>query len=413
MEGSFRVTGSRKCPEEAGRLRKVHGHNNPKHQVERDHRPRSKKQDAHAKSSHKSKKGKAKAKAHAVSSDSDSDSDAPRRKARSGRGGVQNYNKLDTELLFEAVEEVLPTGEKGWKAVGEVYNTNAGLAGRPERTMKSLRDKYQRFLKEQKPTGDPKCPPEVQRAHELKDLINTKAASRAVGDETDEDKDDDRDNDGSDSDVPKVVEPVRSAVARRAPTPPLRRTRAPADALGKIVSSLDPATLRARDESRARHSFERTQLMTMTAQMDGMRMQLTALQQENNDLKRQRELIDLERTLTARWRGRSRSPSHRSRSPSHHRSPSRRRSPSRHRCRGRGRGLTSFEERSGLQRVRGKVRVERQFPEGGAMTTWHTDASSDATDFDYRLKKKQRQRSPTPYSRRTPTPSPPRHRSIS
>ncbi|KAJ6503849.1 hypothetical protein C8R45DRAFT_1091618 [Mycena sanguinolenta] len=395
----------RPTPIDPSLQRDDHGHApfiHHKHRVEHDHQPRSKKQDARPKPSHKSKKGKNKEKAHAITSDSESDVDPPRGKTRTGRSGVQNYKKLNQELLLEAVAEILPTGEKGWRAVEELFNTNAGLAGRPERTMKSLRDKFQRFLKEQKPTGDPHCPPEVKRAHELEDLINTKVATRAVGDETDND---DGDNDSSDSDAPKVVEPVRSAVARRAPTPPLRRSRAPADTLGKIVSSLDPAALRARDEARARHSFERTQLMTITAQMDGMRTQIAALQQENNDLKRQWDLADMERTLTARFRGHSRSPSR-------YRSPSRRRSPSRHRHRGRGRGLTSFEERNGLQRVRGKVRVERRFPEGGAMTTWHTDASSDATDFDFRPKKKQRQHSPTPYSR-TPTPSPRRHRSIS
>jgi hypothetical protein len=114
----------------------------------------------------------------------------------------------------------------------------------------------------------------------------------------------------------------------------------------------------------------------------------------------------MERTWAARLdevaRGRSYDRSHgRSRSPSHHRR------------RGRGRGRTTFAERDGLQRVGGKVRIEHQFPDGGAATLWETDASSDATDFDHRPKKKQRKRSPTPYRAHTPTPSPPRPRPLS
>jgi hypothetical protein len=37
------------------------------------------------------------------------------------------------------------------------------------------------------------------------------------------------------------------------------------------VHSLDPATLRVRDKARAHHSFERVQLMTLFAQVDGLR----------------------------------------------------------------------------------------------------------------------------------------------
>jgi hypothetical protein len=204
---------------------------------------------------------------------------------------------------------------------------------------------------------------------------------------------------------------VRAAVARRAASPPLRRSRAPAaaDAVNKIVRSLDPATLRVRDEARAHHSFERTHLMTLSTQVDNLRTQLTTLQQENNDLKRDRDRSEMERTwamrLEAAVGGRRSSSTHgRSRSPSHDRRRGRR---------GRRQGRTSYEERDGLQRVGGKVRVEHKFPGGGGATMWETDASSDATDFDHRPKKKQRQRSPTPYDRRTPTPSPSRRRPLS
>lgn len=167
------------------------------------------------------------------------------------------------------------------------------------------------------------------------------------------------------------------------------------------MRSLDPATLRVRDEARAHHSFERTHLLTLSTQVDNLRAQLTTLQQENNDLKRDRDRSEMERTWAMRLEAAMGGRSGRSRSPSHDRR------------RGRRRGRTSYEERDGLQRVGGKVRVEHKFPGGGGVTLWETDASSDATDFDHRPKKKRRQRSPTPYDRRTPTPSPSRRRPLS
>jgi hypothetical protein len=106
------------------------------------HRPHSKK-DVHPKASHKSKKSKSKGKAHATCSDSESDADDARGKTRTGCSGVQNYNEVDKGMLFDTVEEVLPTGEKGWKLVEGSYNTKAMSVGRPVRVASSLKAKYQ------------------------------------------------------------------------------------------------------------------------------------------------------------------------------------------------------------------------------------------------------------------------------
>ncbi|KAJ6545203.1 hypothetical protein B0H19DRAFT_1266668 [Mycena capillaripes] len=376
----------------------------PKHRVEHEHRPCSKKE-VRAKPSHKPKKSKGKGKGRVGSSESESDADDARGKTRTGRGGVQNYNKVAKDLLFDTVEEVLPTGEKGWKSVEAVYNAKAMSVGRPERAAGSPKTKYQSYTKQKKPTGTGEFPPEVKRAHEIEDLINTKAGTRDLDDDSELDNDDN--DDSNDSDVPKVVEPVRSAVARRATSPPLRRSHTSAtDAVSKIVHSLDPATLRVRDEARAHHSFERTQLMTLSAQVDGLRSQLSAVLQENNNLKREQDRADMERTWAARL-------DKVTRRRSYDRSYGRSRSPSHHRRRVRRRGRTTFAERDGIQCVGGKVRVEHQFSDGGAATFWETEASSDATDFDHRLKKKQRKRSRTPYRGRTPTPSPPHPRPLS
>jgi hypothetical protein len=79
--------------------------------------------------------------------------------------------------------------------------------------------------------------------------------------------------------ITKVVEPVHSAVARYAHSPPLYCScTSAADTVSKIVHSLDPGTLRVRDEACMHHSFERVQLMALSAQVDGLFSQLSAVQ---------------------------------------------------------------------------------------------------------------------------------------
>ncbi|KAF8145486.1 hypothetical protein K438DRAFT_1991776 [Mycena galopus ATCC 62051] len=327
----------------------------PKHWVEHENWPCSKK-DVRPKASHKPKKGKGKGKARDTSSESESDADDARGKTCTGRSGVQNYNK-------------------GWKLVEGVYNVKAMSVGQPELAASSLKTKYQLYIKQKKPTSKDECPPEASTC----DLDN------------DSKLENEDNNDTNDSDVPKVIEPMRSAVARYAASPPLRCSRtSAANTVNKIVHSLDPATLRRCDEARASHSFERAQLMTLSTQVDSLRNQISILQQENNDLKCKQDHANMEWTWAARLNELTRG--------------SYDRSTSHHRCH--GWGHTMFAELDGLQRVGGKVRAEHKYPDGGAVTFWETDASLNATDFDHRPKKKQCRCSPTPYHGRTPTPTP-------
>jgi hypothetical protein len=48
------------------------------------------------------------------------------------------------------------------------------------------------------------------------------------------------------------------------------------------------------------HSFERTQFMTLSSQLDGLWSQISTLQQENN-LKRERDRAEMERTWAAHF----------------------------------------------------------------------------------------------------------------
>jgi hypothetical protein len=218
-----------------------------------------------------------------------------------------------------------------------------------------------------KPTGSATCPPDVKRAHELEDILNQRVGTRDL---SDSEFDDDASSGGSSDDEIEVLEPVRTAVARRAPTPPLRRNgrASGADLANKLALAFDPDTQRARDEARSQRSLENTQLLTLSQQLrdaqavaESLRTQNTILQNHVHDIERARDRAELKlevlqmaapRTESARGRSRSRAV-----------------------CR-------SHKNWSGIQKVRGKARCERQYPDGGAMTYWVTDSSASEGEND-------------------------------
>ncbi|KAJ7437212.1 hypothetical protein B0H11DRAFT_2255560 [Mycena galericulata] len=349
-------------------------------------------------------KGKKRQRASSVSED---ESEPQRKRGRPTGSG--NYHKEDTAKLFDLIEEELPVGQKGWKVIHRRFNKWAVLHGRTKRSPKSLENKYKTYLKAKKPTGSASCPPEVKRAHEREDLINERVGTRDL---SDSEFDDNSDAASSDDDV-EVLEhgatSVRTAVARRAPTPPLRRNaRATgADLANKLAHALDPDVQKARDDSRAQRTFENTQILTLTQQLrdaqavtEGLRSQLTILQNHVHDLERARDRAEMRLEVLQMsnsgdgTRGRSRR---------------------------RNRALRSHKRDTGIQRVGKKIRCETLYPEGGAMTYWVSDPSTDDEfedenenpywdTFDMRSRSRShRATSRRPLSRRrTPTPGPSR-----
>ncbi|KAJ7224652.1 hypothetical protein GGX14DRAFT_387325 [Mycena pura] len=303
-----------------------------------------------------------------ASSDSEGVAAAPKRGRPSGLG---NYTMDDLTKLLDLVEDELPIGQKGWKVIHRAYTKWAKANARPLRVEKALENKFK------------------QRAHEIEDLINEKAGTRDVSDS----KLGDASGQSSDEDV-KVIEPRTNTL----------------DIFSKFTESLDPKHARARDESRAQRSFETAQFLSLSQQLEALRAQVTALQSENFDLKRARDRAEMELRFGGIGRAYSRERRTYSRGRSRSRINSRVRSHLRGRSHHRPSHRSSGRDLSGLQRVRGKIRCEKRFPDGGAMTYWVTDASSDASDFDYRDKHR---RTPTPgpsRRRRTPTPGPSRRR---
>ncbi|KAJ7712006.1 hypothetical protein B0H14DRAFT_3524224 [Mycena olivaceomarginata] len=232
------------------------------------------------------------------SSDSEDDNKPP---AKCGRpAGSGNYGREATGQLLTIVTEVLPIGQKGWKVVERKFNVWAALKGRTQYSVKSLEAKYKGFLKLKKPTGNAECPPQVECAHQIEDLINQHVHSQELSD----DNDGDNASDGGLSGIEVVEHP--SEPARASGT----------NLANKLSNLFDPAAQKACDKARSQCTFQNTQIITLSQQL--------------------RDKCTLSGNLRAQV-------------------PS-------------------------IDRVGGKIHAEQQFPEGGDMTTWYSDYSTD--DFN-------------------------------
>ncbi|KAJ7327633.1 hypothetical protein DFH08DRAFT_333861 [Mycena albidolilacea] len=374
------------------------------------------------------------------SSDSEDDNEPPAKRGRPAGSG--NYGREATDQLLTVVPEVLPIGQKSWKVVERKFNAWAELKGRTKRSVKSLEAKYKGFLKLKKPTGSADCPPDVERAHQIEDLINQHVHSRELSDDDDFDNASDGGSSGIEV-VERPSEPVHTAVARRAASPPLQRRKPRAsgtDLANKFGNLFDPAAQKARDEARSQRTFENTQIVTLSQQLrderalsENLRAQVSTLRDNFHNAERARERAEMRLEMQDFAAGRGRPPCRsRSRSPHPSRSLRPARSPHRPR-RVRPAGYRSHKRVPGIDRVDGKIRVEQRFPEGGGMTTWYSDYSTD--DFDeledeegdenqhpwdaeYHHMRRARSHNVTSRAtgRRTPTPGPsriPSYRSVS
>jgi hypothetical protein len=194
-----------------------------------------------------------------------------------------------------------------------------------------------------KPTGDAECPPAVERAHEIEDLMNERIASRELDDDEiadfaeDEDGADEESEAGEDEDEEEVIEkpvtkkvkvravktetPIPSRIPSAATAVPCRpRQSAGMEVLAQISNSINPATQASRDADRAAQSFQGQQLFMLNSQIRDLnnvvadlRTQLIESERRRNDADRQTdrvqhqlELARMMNDLTSS-RGRSRS----------------------------------------------------------------------------------------------------------
>ncbi|KAJ6524103.1 hypothetical protein DFH09DRAFT_1096258 [Mycena vulgaris] len=297
------------------------------------------------------------------SSDEAEDSDAPVNKCGRPQESV-NVSKANTKKLLDLTEKELPLGQKGWEVIKKGYSQWARANDRPQRPGKSLENKEKQMLKTKKPTGDASCPPEIKCAHRIEDQINQRAGARDLND-SDLDGAVDGGDSSDDGSIEVLDEPnkIHTAVAHRAPTPPLRwnpRINVP-ELVSTLSKAFDPATQKLRDDERAQRSFQNTHILTLCQQIrdqntviESLRTQLSAAQSHAHEVERVRDRAELMNQFHNNgFPGPAPKPPRRSR-------------------------RSAYPD---LVRVNGKVHCEVVYPDGGRCTYWLTDdGSSDDED---------------------------------
>ncbi|KAJ7031407.1 hypothetical protein C8F04DRAFT_1363935, partial [Mycena alexandri] len=299
--------------------------------------------------------------------DEEDGSEMEERPSKRGPGrpaGTSNFSKASTNKALDLVEKLLPTGPKAWAHLTTRFNKWAVRHGEPERPGKSVESRYKTLLKYKKPTGNPHCPGEVKRAHRIEVMINQHVDTRELSDsDLGGAANEDNDHDSSDDSIeilPSSSSTTRTAVARRAPSPPLRRARLNAPELvDKLSKAFDPAVQKARDNDRANHSFQTTHMLALTGQLrdsqtsnDNLRRELTAMQNRLHELERARDRAEMRLEFS---QGPTLAPADLPARPSGSR----------------------FKDVPGVVRVNGHVKCETVYEDGGRCTEWFSDFSDD------------------------------------
>ncbi|RDX46394.1 hypothetical protein OH76DRAFT_1485628 [Lentinus brumalis] len=311
----------------------------------------SKKQKSAPESSTKAKGGKGKGKAKAAPEPTKS-------AAYSGRQpGSQNYSEEDLESLLDLTQEILPIGQNAWGQVTRRFNEWAEQNGRPPRTQKPLKTKFETMVRTPKPTGNAEIPPHIERAYDIEHSINEKVHTRELddGEIADEDGEDGEDGDeveeensevevldGPPSQSHGTSRPATSSSAgtkpsgkqtvpvlkgirtdgmagtstSTRPTASSRRGQA-SDFMSAVTTSLDPSLREGRDEARFARRLAQSEFDRLTQDNRDLRARNDALtdrlaQQgaqvhqmalENNRLQSRLDMLEMMQGLGGRSAG--------------------------------------------------------------------------------------------------------------
>ncbi|ETV64090.1 hypothetical protein H257_18970, partial [Aphanomyces astaci] len=104
---------------------------------------------------------------------------------KSGRG--KSWCPASVDLLLDITVDVLPLGKNGWEKVERRFNRLAEPKLLPIRDADALKRKFLLLKNHAKPTGDPDCPEEVQRAKRIQRDIDLSASVLSLDDDFEED----------------------------------------------------------------------------------------------------------------------------------------------------------------------------------------------------------------------------------
>ncbi|EIW51376.1 uncharacterized protein TRAVEDRAFT_41095 [Trametes versicolor FP-101664 SS1] len=251
--------------------------------------------------------------------------------------GASNYTDEDMDALLDLVEVELPIGQNAWQRITDDFNSWARENGRPPRTQKPLKTKYDTLVRTPKPTGSASVPANVERAWEIEEHINEKIHLGVLddGDIADNNEEVNEsiievDDEASNSEVEIVDPPVRAsakergllaASARKPFAQPVmkgfrdqatastaraaassRRAQAQ-DFMSAVTTSLDPAARNARDDARYARRFAQDELQRLSSDNRDLRTRndtLTdRLHQQSTEVARLQSRLDMMEMMQA------------------------------------------------------------------------------------------------------------------
>ncbi|EIW77799.1 hypothetical protein CONPUDRAFT_156983 [Coniophora puteana RWD-64-598 SS2] len=233
--------------------------------------------------------------------------DAKKRTAPGFKGriaGAPNYNNTDVGELLSIVRAVLPIGGRAWQEVERLHNEWAESTGRPTRSAKSLEAKFKQLVCIRKPTGSAECPPHVEAAQEIEDLINEKAGTRDLNDDeivdiADASDDENSNHNTNDKGKGKASEPGPSTVSRGRSQAPRAPRHLGADLLQTISASLDPQARAEREAERTACSLHTAHTLHLSSQLREANTTINNLRNLLHEAERRADRLELRAQVMA------------------------------------------------------------------------------------------------------------------
>jgi hypothetical protein len=109
-----------------------------------------------------------------------------------GKRGAK-FTIAELECLLDVIDEIVPIGNPDWE---RVWDKHVSTFPKKERTVESLKRKFQGLARHKIPTGDPECPPHIRNAKRIyRKIVLATDGSTGGSDVSDDEGEDDAEED--------------------------------------------------------------------------------------------------------------------------------------------------------------------------------------------------------------------------
>jgi hypothetical protein len=109
-----------------------------------------------------------------------------------GKRGAK-FTIAELECLLDVIDEIVPIGNPDWE---RVWDKHVSTFPTKERTVESLKQKFQGLTRHKIPTGDPECPPHICNAKRIyRKIVLATDGSTGGSDGSDDEREDDAEED--------------------------------------------------------------------------------------------------------------------------------------------------------------------------------------------------------------------------